>query len=354
MNGVTQNPFVGSNNNECQTTIKSSPQQKDQPLHEYICSYCKENLSKRLACSRCKKVYYCNTDCQKSAWKVHKTECLSPKKKCFIPFSYCNDFDESKALEIAKEFCEKGIPNLEEAVNASNLCKLLLKENLDQDDQLLIKKKTYLIENLLYKVSQFDVLFPLVFKLLYSVINGNKVDDTMKLMEKAIKLLPEKEEKAFAHYKLAEIYCFYKDDRKMAVIHAEKAKNLDPDNIQYQLINFEKDFLGPETQKINKNQLKLGQSYRESLELFKRLINKLTDINSQVSVTLMGKILEHDKPEDFFELLKKSNFNLIKLYELFVSINYDQINLTKCTEDLKLRKEFSIDEVTTFCAFLKI
>lgn len=351
MKSVNQSPFVGSNNDQSQTTIKSNPQEKEQPLHEYICSYCKENISKLLACARCKKVYYCDIDCQKSAWKVHKTECLSPKKKCFVPFSYCKDFDESKALEIAKEFCEKGIHNLEEATNAQNICRLLLNENLDQDDQLLIKKKTDLIENLLCKVSKFDVLFPFVFKNLYSVICDSKVDDTKKLMEKAIQLLPQKEEKAFAHYKLAEIYCFYKDDRKTAIIHAEKAKNLDPENIQYQLINFENDFQDPESQKINKNRMKIGQSYRESFELLKRLLNKLNSVDYE---KLMGKLLENDKPEEFFELLKKTNFNLSKLYELFMSINYNKINLTKCTEDLILRKEFSMDEVTTFCTFLKI
>ena len=44
------------------------------------CGFCgaeKENLSK---CSRCKSVFYCSKECQKSHWKAHKANCkLAPK-----------------------------------------------------------------------------------------------------------------------------------------------------------------------------------------------------------------------------------------------------------------------------------
>lgn len=31
-------------------------------------------------CSKCQQVYYCSTECQKADWKIHKTQCYSPKK----------------------------------------------------------------------------------------------------------------------------------------------------------------------------------------------------------------------------------------------------------------------------------
>lgn len=39
-----------------------------------FCSYCcKENCTQK--CSKCHKAYYCNSECQKSDWKAHKTIC---------------------------------------------------------------------------------------------------------------------------------------------------------------------------------------------------------------------------------------------------------------------------------------
>ena len=31
-------------------------------------------------CSRCKKVFYCNRECQKQHWKVHKKQCVPVKE----------------------------------------------------------------------------------------------------------------------------------------------------------------------------------------------------------------------------------------------------------------------------------
>lgn len=49
-----------------------------------ICNTCKAEKSptnKLLVCGQCKKVYYCNRDCQKKDWHRHKDECEKSKKK---------------------------------------------------------------------------------------------------------------------------------------------------------------------------------------------------------------------------------------------------------------------------------
>ena len=43
-------------------------------LGEY-CDFCTASKCKLSACSRCKKVFYCNKRCQKAAWKKHKLVC---------------------------------------------------------------------------------------------------------------------------------------------------------------------------------------------------------------------------------------------------------------------------------------
>jgi hypothetical protein len=43
-----------------------------------VCKYCgyTSNMTTTLSrCSRCKVAYYCNTDCQKADWDVHKLTC---------------------------------------------------------------------------------------------------------------------------------------------------------------------------------------------------------------------------------------------------------------------------------------
>ena len=44
------------------------------------CSICAE-LDKNKKCSKCKKVYYCSTECQKADWFQHKKTCKSPEEQ---------------------------------------------------------------------------------------------------------------------------------------------------------------------------------------------------------------------------------------------------------------------------------
>ena len=41
----------------------------------YKCRGCGKKESKMLRCSRCKSVYYCNTECQRAHWPSHKKIC---------------------------------------------------------------------------------------------------------------------------------------------------------------------------------------------------------------------------------------------------------------------------------------
>ena len=42
-----------------------------------ICLNCGAGLEQNLCCSKCKKAFYCNSECQRQHWKVHKHECNS-------------------------------------------------------------------------------------------------------------------------------------------------------------------------------------------------------------------------------------------------------------------------------------
>jgi hypothetical protein len=41
----------------------------------FKCSFCGREGQDLLRCSKCKKVTYCNIDCQRGDWKVHKKTC---------------------------------------------------------------------------------------------------------------------------------------------------------------------------------------------------------------------------------------------------------------------------------------
>lgn len=59
------------------------PPQSDQAAVDlFTCAYCKNISEVELKyCARCRKVVYCNRDCQKKAWKAHKKICVQAKTK---------------------------------------------------------------------------------------------------------------------------------------------------------------------------------------------------------------------------------------------------------------------------------
>jgi hypothetical protein len=62
--------YVDSVFEECKEGKRQLPARKG----DYkICMNCRNHCNMR--CSQCKCVYFCNRECQKAAWKIHKDEC---------------------------------------------------------------------------------------------------------------------------------------------------------------------------------------------------------------------------------------------------------------------------------------
>lgn len=111
------------------------------------CGFCgaeKKNLSK---CSRCKSVFYCSKECQKSHWKAHKPNCKSPpeipaaKDKLKFPQPTRKDLDsiarfvcnslKAKYFSVINDVFED-----EKALDILNEVKQLRKSGVFQDGQL--------------------------------------------------------------------------------------------------------------------------------------------------------------------------------------------------------------------------
>lgn len=45
------------------------------PTYDKWCLYCDDRGKPKKTCSRCKSVFFCDTTCQKKAWKIHKKHC---------------------------------------------------------------------------------------------------------------------------------------------------------------------------------------------------------------------------------------------------------------------------------------
>ena len=86
------------------------------PTYDTWCVVCdKKNCT--LRCSKCKSVYFCNKECQKKAWSVHKKHCgrnlfticsacgkSNPQLKCNnCPVKFC---DEKCKRDIYGNHCE--------------------------------------------------------------------------------------------------------------------------------------------------------------------------------------------------------------------------------------------------------
>lgn len=64
------------------------------------CAFCGAEKETLFKCSRCKYIWYCNRDCQRSDWKVHKMICTKVKE---VPNSLSNAFqiDSAKIADFA-------------------------------------------------------------------------------------------------------------------------------------------------------------------------------------------------------------------------------------------------------------
>lgn len=110
------------------------------------CGQCQKESNDLKVCSRCTLIYYCNPDCQKKAWKTHKTICKEPTKET-ISATYSNFKDESKEIKFdiknwdkeqiqqtgAKKVGIKQNKQLNEFVNSINSNFFSFKINSDND-----------------------------------------------------------------------------------------------------------------------------------------------------------------------------------------------------------------------------
>ena len=63
------------------------------PTYDSWCLYCDDRTKPKKKCSGCKSVFFCNTDCQRKAWKIHKKHC---GRDLFSNCSFCGkDIDDS-------------------------------------------------------------------------------------------------------------------------------------------------------------------------------------------------------------------------------------------------------------------
>ena len=80
--GATEMPFDGEETARLYEKFASAPNENEKNLDPRTCAYCRKVSTELLqVCGRCKKKFYCNRDCQKSAWKGHKLECEPTKKE---------------------------------------------------------------------------------------------------------------------------------------------------------------------------------------------------------------------------------------------------------------------------------
>lgn len=70
--GDNQQPS-GNDGSSSSTTEKTNSQRK-------ICAFCEKEPPKPMTCGRCQLVRYCDPDCQKAHWKIHKLVCKPPEK----------------------------------------------------------------------------------------------------------------------------------------------------------------------------------------------------------------------------------------------------------------------------------
>ena len=87
------------------------------PTYDKWCLYC-DNKDCKLSCSACKLIYYCDIECQRKSWKIHKQHCkrdlfcvcilcgkTNPQLTCdMCPVKYCDEKCKSEIEVAHKEF----------------------------------------------------------------------------------------------------------------------------------------------------------------------------------------------------------------------------------------------------------
>ena len=80
--GKTKWEFGGPETQKIYDQIAAPPPCKADRADKFTCAYCKKHSTTKLkCCARCKKIYYCSSDCQKAAWKAHRKECVPAEKE---------------------------------------------------------------------------------------------------------------------------------------------------------------------------------------------------------------------------------------------------------------------------------
>jgi hypothetical protein len=80
------------------------------PTYDTWCLACgKKNVDKR--CTKCRSVYFCNVECQKVAWKIHKKHCGRNVFKycatCCKPVMICDVANIMKCDKCPVKFCSQ-------------------------------------------------------------------------------------------------------------------------------------------------------------------------------------------------------------------------------------------------------
>ncbi|OQS02334.1 hypothetical protein THRCLA_05281 [Thraustotheca clavata] len=90
------------------------------------CSGCEKPVRKALRCSQCRKVYFCSTSCQKSAWNKHKIDCCQKKKN-----SNTSDWNDTMNEIRSNDYvvCWKALTRLQTQLSDGVALKISVVEN---------------------------------------------------------------------------------------------------------------------------------------------------------------------------------------------------------------------------------
>ncbi|MCP3660676.1 MAG: zinc finger MYND domain-containing protein [Bacteroidetes bacterium] len=83
-----------SYNGDADIEIIKDQSKESSSNNKYKCNYCNKYSNKSLKCSRCFKVNYCDTNCQRNDWKRHKKECKRSNKSVIKTAARKNNIDE--------------------------------------------------------------------------------------------------------------------------------------------------------------------------------------------------------------------------------------------------------------------